>query len=241
MKVAIVDERLPKNMENELSLRNFEVIRLPASKKLSAPVASHTDMLLFRGDNILIGSEEYFHQNAGLKEKLESALPCYDIIKTKDEFSQSYPEDTIFNARQIGARIIARESSISNEIKAYAKSRGLEIISVNQGYSACLTLPIGDNLIYTSDEGIAAKASKFGITVKIIPEYDSISLPPYKNGFIGGCCGIYGRDIYFLGNAKALPCYGELKRDADSLGYTIISLAPENDGLLDLGGIIFAG
>ena len=240
MKVAIVDERLPQNMEDELSLRGFNVIRLPASKKLSAPVASHTDMLLFHGDKTLIGSEEYLSENIGLTDKIRAALPDYEIIGTDDLFDAEYPRDTVFNARLMGAYIIAREQSISNEIKAYAKKQGLEVISVNQGYSACLTLPIGDKLIYTSDKGIANKVECFGIKAKVIPEYGCISLPPYKNGFIGGCCGIYGNDIYFIGNAKALPCYEELKNDADALGYNIISLDPNSGTLLDLGGIIFA-
>jgi hypothetical protein len=240
VKVAIVDERLPKNMEEELSARGFEIIRLPPAKKLSAPVASHTDMLLFHGNKALIGSEEYFRENEGLEAKLKSALPDYRIIKTDDVFSAEYPYDTVFNARKMGKFIIAREKSISNGIKTYAKNEGLEIISVNQGYSACLTLPIGDKLVYTSDKGIAGKVENFGIKAKIIPEYACISLPPYKNGFIGGCCGVYGNDIYFIGNAEALPCYGELKSDADALGYNIISLEPSGDLLLDLGGIIFA-
>ena len=240
VKVAIVDERLPQNMEDELSSRGFSVIKLPASKKLSAPVASHTDMLLFRGEKTLIGSKEYFCENEELTDKIRAALPDYEIVEADDIFDAEYPRDTVFNARVMGAYVIARVQSISNEVMAYAKARGLEIISVNQGYSACLTLSIGDKLIYTSDKGIANKVESFGIKVKVIPEYGCISLPPYKNGFIGGCCGIYGSDIYFIGNAEALPCYEELKNDADALGYNIISLDPNSGTLLDLGGIIFA-
>ena len=240
MKVAIVDERLPQNMEDELSSRGFSVIKLPASKKLSAPVASHTDMLLFRGEKTLIGSKEYFCENEELTDKIRAALPDYEIVEADDIFDAEYPRDTVFNARVMGAYVIARVQSISNEVMAYAKARGLEIISVNQGYSACLTLSIGDKLIYTSDKGIANKVESFGIKAKVIPEYGCISLPPYKNGFIGGCCGIYGSDIYFIGNAEALPCYEELKNDADALGYNIISLDPNSGTLLDLGGIIFA-
>ena len=240
VKVAIVDERLPQNMEDELSSRGFSVIKLPASKKLSAPVASHTDMLLFRGEKTLIGSKEYFCENEELTDKIRAALPDYEIVEADDIFDAEYPRDTVFNARVMGAYVIARVQSISNEVMAYAKARGLEIISVNQGYSACLTLSIGDKLIYTSDKGIANKVESFGIKAKVIPEYGCISLPPYKNGFIGGCCGIYGSDIYFIGNAEALPCYEELKNDADALGYNIISLDPNSGTLLVLGGIIFA-
>ena len=240
VKVAIVDERLPQNMEDELSSRGFSVIKLPASKKLSAPVASHTDMLLFRGEKTLIGSKEYFCENEELTDKIRAALPDYEIVEADDIFDAEYPRDTVFNARVMGAYVIARVQSISNEVMAYAKARGLEIISVNQGYSACLTLSIGDKLIYTSDKGIANKVESFGIKAKVIPEYGCISLPPYKNGVIGGCCGIYGSDIYFIGNAEALPCYEELKNDADALGYNIISLDPNSGTLLVLGGIIFA-
>ena len=82
MKTAIVDERLPREAEAELRARGFEVLRLPASNKLSPPVASHTDMLLFASGKALFGSSSYFEEHEEILIRIKELLPAYDIILT---------------------------------------------------------------------------------------------------------------------------------------------------------------
>ena len=79
-----------------------------------------------------------------------------------------------------------------------------------------------------------------GVEVLLIEESDSIKLPPYKNGFIGGSAGVFESTVYFIGNLKAHPNANEIESALKSRGYNAVSLDPECDSLFDLGGILFA-
>ena len=81
--------------------------------------------------------------------------------------------------------------------------------------------------------------SSEGVDVLLVEESDSIKLPPYKNGFIGGAAGVYENSVYFIGNLKSHPNAKEIESSLNSRGFSAISLDPECDSLFDLGGILF--
>ena len=78
-----------------------------------------------------------------------------------------------------------------------------------------------------------------GIKVTLISDSEIIKLPPYKNGFIGGCAGRYKDTVYFIGNLDAHPECEIIREAISKAGLTPVSLLPESDCLFDLGGLLF--
>ena len=235
---AIVDERISRNCETELLERGFEIIKLPADKRLGEAVASHTDMLLFRCENTLIGSRQYFEKNGEVFKKIKAALPSFDFILSDEPIISKYPNDAIFNALRVGNKLFAKVDSVSQALLDTARTSGLEVIGVKQGYPACTVLAVSDNFAITADRGMASALSKSGISVMTVEESEKIKLPPYKNGFIGGAAGVIDNTVCFLGNFLSHPSGEDIKTALEVRGYEAISLDPSADALFDLGGII---
>ena len=235
---AIVDERISEECAARLSLDGFEIIRLPRDERLGEAVASHTDMLLFRLGDTLVGSRAYFERNSGVYDAIRHALPHFEFILSDEEILCDYPRDAIFNALRVGSRILAKTDTVSREILTLADRFGLEPVGVKQGYPACTALAISENLVITADSGIANAVERHGIRVLRIDDTERILLPPYKNGFIGGCAGIFENRAYFIGNFHAHPNADMIEGELLTLGYEAISLDPTSDSLFDLGGMI---
>ena len=83
---------------------------------------------------------------------------------------------------------------------------------------------------------MAIALKKAGIKTLTVPESQVIELPPYKNGFIGGCATVFNKDVYFFGDYSMLPYYKELKEFIFEAGYEALSL--KSNSLIDLGGMI---
>lgn len=235
MKCAIVDERISSLCEQTLIRLGFSLIKLPPSKKLPAPMASHADMLLFSNEKRIIASAEYFHDNRDVFSDIRRLSPNTEIHLSSNSFGNKYPHDRIFNSLVIKNDIFMKAVGISESIIEYANEKGLNIVKVNQGYPACTTLAFGGSAI-TSDEGMAKALSERGVKVTLISNGD-ISLPPYEYGFIGGAAGVYKKEIFFLGNVTRHRDYEKIDAAIRYEGYTHISLSDE--GLSDLGKIIF--
>lgn len=239
MKYVLADERLPQSAEDALAKAGYSVIRLPASKALPAPLASHTDMLAFVSEHHVVTSEKYREANAALFDRLEKTLPYKVFIYDSTDHSPSYPNDAIFNALKIGDRLFCKTDTVSREILNLAKSEGWRIIHVNQGYPACVTLPLGNEAAISSDKGMTAAMRAEGIRVYEINNSGAISLPPYEYGFIGGAAGEAEGTVYFIGDIDAHPDASTVKEALEDARYGYVSLPTGTRGLLDLGRLIF--
>jgi hypothetical protein len=96
-------------------------------------------------------------------------------------------------------------------------------------------LVLSDNHYITSDRGIEKVLKKHGFSVLYINPAEII-LPGMKNGFFGGCCGIFGNTVFIIGN---LDFYKEgkiVRKFIKELGYKIVELY---DGPLFDGGGLF--
>ena len=162
MKIAIVDNRIPFDMERALAVRGYRVISLPASQRLSSPIASHPDMLIKLLDGELITTADYC-EVAGAEISM-----IYDATRmrchfTSDIHGERYPEDVIFNSLTLGNRIYARLDSLSPYLKDLALKHGFELRNVRQGYPACTTLKLSDEAVITADDGMAEALTRDGI------------------------------------------------------------------------------
>ncbi len=216
-------------------MRGARVIKLPPSKKLPAPMASHPDMLLFLHNNRIITSAEYCERYSYIFSDIRELSASAEFTFTDDTFGSEYPHDAIFNALTVGNRIFLKKDTASKSLISYANSRGLDIIPTKQGYPACTTLAFGSSAV-TADVGMARLLSDAGINVTVIENGD-ILLPPYEYGFIGGAAGVYKNEVYFLGD---ISLHRDAERICDAIraeGFSPISLSDE--ALVDLGRILF--
>ena len=236
MKIALVDQRVPKEAQNRLLALGYYVISMPPDKRLSAPVASHPDMLVFYHNGTLIASAEYCEAHPYVFEDISRFSQGIKMIFTEDKIEESYPCDARFNASVVGNSIFYKEDSVSDSIKNYIKSAGLTAYHTKQGYPACTSLSLADNTVITADKGLAETMKSAGIEVTLIENGD-ITLSPYEYGFIGGASGKDGKRLFFIGDILRHRSKEKIISAAKANGLEIISLY--SGELLDLGRIIF--
>ena len=235
MKCAIVDERISRDCERALLIDGFTLIKTPPSKRLSAPVSSHPDMLMFYHRGNIISSADYCEDAPYVFSDIRELTENVRFTFTSDVFERDYPRDAIFNALIARDRIFIKADTASEAICDYARSAGLKIVPIKQGYPACTVLAFGNSAI-TADAGMAAAMKIVGITVTLISNGD-ISLPPYEYGFIGGASGVFKNTVYFLGNPLLHRDSGKITAAITDAGFDICALSDEP--LTDLGRIIF--
>ncbi len=233
---ALIDERADAACERALLRRGYNVIRLPAADGLSEAVKSHPDMLIFSLGESMISSAEYCERAPYVFTDIHELYPSIKMTFTEDVFSPKYPMDAVFNVLTIGKRAFLKLDTVSSAVKELLFNRRYELISVKQGYPACTVLPIGDNAAITADRGMARAMAEKGINVTLISD-GGISLPPHKYGFIGGCSGCLGKEIFFLGDYKRHQDADLIERAITDAGYTPVSLS--DAPLTDHGRIIF--
>ena len=232
--ICLVDERISEKCERSLLKRGFRVIKMPRSEKLSSPIASHPDMLLFCDNQTIITSAEYCEAFPYIFSDIREFSGA-SLLFADEAYEPRYPKDAIFNALRIGEYIFFKEDTVSKAIKEYSEKNGLTAIAVNQGYPACTVLAFGSNAI-TADMGMARALAGVGINVTMISNGD-ISLPPYDYGFIGGASGVLGNTVYFIGDPMLHRDGKKIVNAITEAGYKIEALSDEP--LADFGRIIF--
>lgn len=199
MKIALIDERMPRQMQDALCMHGIVPFSVPPSSQLSAPVASHPDMLFFPCGGNLFLHLLYYREHASTLDSLFARISLRPIF-CEGDWSATYPHDVRFNAVDMGGRLFCRHASIQPEI-ALAFSR---VCNVAQGYAGCSVCTVGENALITADSGIAKAALACGIDVlQIQPGF--VSLPGYSYGFIGGASGYSADIVFFCGNPLYHP------------------------------------
>ena len=239
IKIAITDKRIPREAVARLSALGFHTITLEPFSRLGEGVASHTDMLIARSEDILFSYADYCEENPLLFDTLYKLLSPVGVSFRflSDEARADYPHDAALNVLVMGRHVFAKEDSVSQGLLGHFLSLGYRTVGVKQGYPACTVLKISENAAATADQGMARAMSDAGIKVSIIEE-GHIILPPFKYGFIGGCAGRHNNTVYFAGCIEKHPSYRIIKEAAEEEGVELVSLG--DFPLIDVGGILFA-
>lgn len=228
---AFISSEASYDIMLSLKKEGFEVIPLPPFSKLSHPVSTHTDMILFScGDTVFLPQDYPFPDIDALKASFEN------IVYINDCFSHEYPHDVLLNIALVGNDAFANERYASKQVLEYLKRQGKMIHNVAQGYAHCSACILSDDALITSDKGIAASARKAGKDVLLIPE-GNISLSPYNYGFIGGACGCTDKNVYFCGSYELHPQKEVIGDFCKKHGKIPVSLC--KSPLSDVGGILF--
>jgi len=150
----------------------------------------------------------------------------------KKSVSQLYPNTCFYNAfcseKYLIHNLKYTEPEIKNEFK-----NGIQI-NVNQGYCRCNIIQIG-NTIITSDGGIFKTLLNYTSDIIYI-DPTQIELKGVKNGFFGGCCGVFENKLFVNGSISKLKEKKQIKNILKQNDFELIELHQGN--LFDGGGIL---
>lgn len=231
--LAVVDERISSPAEDRLTSLGVKVLKLQPHRSLYPAVCCHPDMQLHHigGKNIIYAP--------GTDQNLLDALTSYGftLMTGESTLAPSYPADIAYNVARVGRWYFHNLRHTDPVIRRTLEKLGIEPVHVEQGYSKCSILPVGDESIITTDAGIARAAEKKGLKVLLADYEKSIRLPGLDHGFIGGAAGMLGCALCALnGNIQGLDCFDAFSSFLSKNNISIVELSDEQ--VTDIGSIL---
>ena len=231
--LAITNHTFPKEAEETLARLGHRTLRLPPHPNLPLPVASHPDMLLFFARDAILCTKSYYEIATQELEEISVTFGA-PIRYIEKEYEGKYPHDVLLNALPLGKHLFCNTKTVTRELLSLESTP----CHVNQGYTKCSALPVGDNALITSDASIATAAKECGIDVLQICA-GHISLSGYDYGFIGGCASFAPRGgmntVFFCGDSSQHPDAKTIECFCKTHGLSIVNLS--NNSLCDVGTI----
>jgi len=224
MKWSIIDARMPASAK-EVLRKEFTIVDFRSKDIVYEAISGHPDVFMHQVNNKLLVSpnlpKKYFNW---LKEQQIN----YRVGRNK--LGKKYPDTAYYNVAS-GDGIFIHKEDITDPILS-EELIDYRFIHTNQAYSRCNTLILDAEHIITSDAGLHKSLPK-----SLLVNPRGIILPGFINGFFGGCCGIYQKQVYIIGSLKHHPQGDEIRGFIENAGYNIVELY---DGpLFDGGGIFF--
>lgn len=216
----------------------IRTVILPPDADLPSPVKNHADLSVFSCGGKVIFREKYWSGHDIGRLLREHGFDG-EVLLSGSTAGQVYPSDVHFCARIAGRYLICREQYTDPLCISAALENGLTVTDVRQGYCACSAAALSDGAVITADTGIARAMRKNGTDVLLISPY-GIVLRGYGNGsegFIGGCCGLYGNKLFFNGDPCTHPDSEKIFAFCEKHG--TVPVFPEGLPLLDVGGLVF--
>lgn len=178
------------------------------------------EYLLIRDEVHIVHSTELVYPQIASHADIYMCRLGDEVIHAKaDELGYSYPDNIAFNAACTGRYFIHNTAFTSERLLESAKTKGMHIINVKQGYTKCNTAIIDETSVITSDRGIFKAVSQKLDALLISTGH--ILLKGFDYGFIGGACGRVGDEIIFNGNISAHPDYNEIRAFIEKRGLNI--------------------
>ncbi|MCI7238509.1 MAG: hypothetical protein SOU08_08225 [Anaerococcus sp.] len=221
--MLIISNKAKDEFRKFLAKENIEFIETIDNPNLYEPIGDHPDLSIFPlGDGKILVDKV-------LAPYYREKLPTYEIIEG-DSVKVKYPYDSIYNVYE-GDDFFIHNDLTESHILAHMEDK--THLRVNQGYTRCSIIPMGDRIL-TGDYGIYKKL-RDEIKIILLPRED-IDLPGFETGFIGGTCGLYGDRLIFDGDIERLKSFEIIKENADEAGLTLVY--PKDLDLKDLGSLM---
>jgi len=222
----IADKRIPAEARTALA-EYGKVIEFQSDGITYDTVSGHPDVFMCQLEKELIIAP---NTSSGLKTRLiENQIR---FVEGNNRVGKNYPQTAIYNAVVTDKLLIHNIQHTDTVL--LNKCNSLEKIDVKQGYSRCNLLALPNKRFITSDRGIESVLKNKGFDVLYVKP-TGILLPGFSNGFIGGCCGVFEDNVFFIGSLKFFP-EGEKIRDFLK-EFKLIELY--NGPLFDGGSLIF--
>ena len=232
LQLAIVDKRIPKNMETNLNNMGVSIIKSTCCSNTYEAIKYHPDISVCKlnDNNIVVAPNVYNYYKDVLKPYGFNVICGDSIIKNK------YPYNIHYNIVILKNFAIHNFKYTDKVILSYLEKNNIKKINVSQGYCKCSICIVDDNSLITSDEGIYKEVIKYGIDCLLIEKGHS-DLFELNYGFIGGCSFLLSsNELVFLGNIRNHPDYDKIVDFVESKNKKLVSLS--DDKLLDLGSVI---
>lgn len=255
-------------LRRALEKTGHNVFNVLSSDIVPDAISSHPDIYMCRIKNILTIDdmivtepdirEMYIRQmqsdNDNFAESpIIPALRADDgrghIVFEMGHIGYDYPEDAVYNAAATDRFFLHNISCTSPSLLDRARSAGLEIIPVRQGYTKCSCVTVGDRAVITADGGILRTLSAYNEeilketgrredTIDVLPvEQGHVKLPGFDYGFLGGASGCVEDVIYFNGDLSLHPDFEKIRIFIEERGYRIRYFPGEE--LTDIGSVIW--
>jgi hypothetical protein len=222
------NQNLPQNAKSALSLYG-ETVDFSAPGLVYEAVNGHPDLFIAQ-----VGKELTVAPNipGNYLELLSERKIQFRIGHIPTGFH--YPHSARYNA-VITEKYFIHNLNISDPL-LLEQSSHLEKIHVNQGYTRCSLLALGETDFITSDKGIYQILQENGLQV-LFADPAEIKLPGFSHGFFGGTCGVWHKTVFISGNLKYHTQGEVIRKFIGKAGYDVTELY---DGpLFDGGSIIF--
>jgi len=225
--LIIADHRLPEEAKSTLR-KVGELLEFKTSGVVYDAISGHPDIFICQTPQKLILSPQ-------TPRPFVETLIKHSVKFTygRKDTGFNHPETTHYNA-VADSEYLVHNLNFTDE-KILQASDNSKRIHINQGYTRCNLLDLGNNHFITSDEGIyKTLKSRFNI-LYVSPQ--GILLKNFEHGFIGGTAGVWRNKVYFAGSLKYFPEGNKVAEFLHDLNLEILELY---DGpLIDGGGIFF--
>lgn len=226
--LCFADKKIPTPAYEKL--KSFAEVLLLESRGITyESISGHPDIFLCQINDELVVAPN-------LPETYKIMLKENNIMYIEGELpvGKKHPDTAHYNAVCTVNTLIHNFRFTDSKITNLADD--LDLIHVNQGYTRCNLVPLAENKYITSDQGIFRTLKRYNADIFFIDPKE-ILLPGQKHGFIGGCCGIYENNIFFIGNLNKLSEGDKLKDFILCSGLDIIKLY--EGPLFDGGSLLF--
>jgi hypothetical protein len=231
--LAVADGRISLEAERTLLLNGTKLIKTSRHSGVHEAISYHPDIMFHHiGFNHIVfapGTDDAFlNVLSGLG---------FNLIKGSSVLSSKYPHDIAYNAARVGTFFFHNLKYTDVVLKKELEACDISPVRIEQGYAKCSISIVNDSSIITADAGIARAAEKKGIDVLLIDFRQKILLPGLNYGFIGGCSGLIGKNMWAVnGDVEKLTSFKEIYDFLSRKDIQIISLS--NEQVTDIGSII---
>lgn len=226
--MIIVDRKIPE--EAKINLRKCGLLMELETNGITYPaISGHPDIFFTQiNDKLLIAPnlpDRYLRILERSKIKFETG---------ENPVGKKYPETACYNAVVTSKHLIHNLKITDQGIAKLCNNKNN--IHVNQGYTRCNLVFLDKHNAITSDASIAKTVIDHGINPLLV-DPTKIDLPGFNNGFFGGCCGVFNKQLFVLGNLNKYPDGEKVRNFSEKINIPIIQLC--NTPLFDGGGVFF--
>ena len=214
MKKIYIAKDTNRILQDYLQEKGYSLELISSEGLVDPPISCHPDVFLCK---LGLGDDAMF------------------IHALDSELGMGYPAEAAFNAACTGKYFIHNLKVTAPRLLDAARSAGMELIHVPQGYAKCSTVIVDERSIITYDRGIEKACSSAGLNVLLITP-GHVLLPGYTTGFIGGCSGRIEDEVIFNGNLSAHPDFDRIRDFIQSRGLKCVWF--KEYPLTDIGSII---